>query len=198
MKRKYGISLMVVGVICILSAAAILVYNNYENVNAQKQSSDIVDSLISVANQTQPHSYEDDPFDTEMKTTKIDGYDYIGYLYIPDLDLDLPVMSQWDYKRLKISPCRYYGSVKTNNLVIAAHNYKSHFGYLGKLEPGSTIIFTDVDSKKYRYEVASIEILQPYDVDKVKDAQGDLILYTCTYGGAARVTVRCNILKELP
>ena len=101
-------------------------------------------------------------------------------------------MSDWDYNRLKISPCRYYGSTKTDNLVIAAHNYKYHFGYLGKLKPGDVVIFTDMESETRRYKVISVEILMPTDTQKVKDSGDDLILYTCTYGGAKRITVRCR------
>lgn len=133
-----------------------------------------------------------DPFDEEMKIKEINGYGYIGYLSIPALELDLPVMSEWDYGRLKISPCRYYGSTKTDNLVIAAHNYRFHFGYLGHLKPGDTVVFTDMESETLRYTVTSVEQLMPTDVDKVKDTGDDLILYTCTYGGAKRITVRCS------
>ena len=129
-----------------------------------------------------------------MSVREIDGYGYIGYLSVPALNLDLPVMSEWDYGRLKISPCRYYGSTKTDNLVIAAHNYKVHFGYLGNLKQGDTVIFTDMDSRIHSYKVDFVELLIPTDVDKVKDSGNDLILYTCTYGGAKRIVVRCSYL----
>ena len=104
-------------------------------------------------------------------------------------------MSEWDYGRLKIAPCRYYGSTKTDNLVIAAHNYRFHFGYLGQLQAGDSVLFTDMESKVTEYKVDYVELLMPTDVDKVKDSSSDLILYTCTYGGAKRITVRCSYSK---
>ncbi len=58
---------------------------------------------------------------------KIDGNYYIGVLTIPSLDLSLPVMEDWDDEKLKISPCRYAGSLYQKNLVIAGHNYQRHF-----------------------------------------------------------------------
>ena len=137
-----------------------------------------------------------DPFDEEMTIKEIDGYGYIGYLSVPALSIDLPVMSEWDYSRLKISPCRYYGSTKTDNLVIAAHNYRYHFGYLGHLKEGDVVMFTDMDSGVHNYKVDSVELLMPTDVDKVKDSGSDLILYTCTYGGAKRITVRCSYVEN--
>ena len=134
-----------------------------------------------------------------MVIKEINGYGYIGYLSIPALQLDLSVMSEWDYGRLKISPCRYYGSTKTDNLVIAAHNYRFHFGYLGHLKPGETVVFTDMESEKHIYQVTAVEQLMPTDVDKVKDSGDDMILYTCTYGGAKRITYGAVMpMNEIP
>ena len=62
-----------------------------------------------------------------MATQEIQGYDYIAVLYIPVLELELPVMDQWDYTRLTVAPCRYTGSIYSNDLVIAGHAYEPHF-----------------------------------------------------------------------
>ena len=192
MRNKIATTLMTAGVICIGFAMGLLLYNNYENEKAQESAEVLMESILSIAEESAGAELVD-PFDKEMKIKEIDGYGYIGYLSIPALDLDLPVMSEWDYGRLKISPCRYYGSTKTNNLVIAAHNYRFHFGYLGRLKPGDNVIFTDMESETHYYTVTSVEQLMPTDVDKVKDTGDDLILYTCTYGGAKRITVRCSL-----
>ncbi|MEE1322166.1 MAG: sortase [Acutalibacteraceae bacterium] len=192
MKRKIAIVFMTLGILFIGFAMGLLIYNNYESRKAQESSDVLVESIrLSIAENELTEEITD-PFDEEMVIKEIDGYGYIGYLSIPALQLDLPVMSEWDYGRLKISPCRYYGSTKTDNLVIAAHNYRFHFGYLGHLKPGDTVVFTDMESEKHIYHVTSVEQLMPDDVDKVKDSGDDLILYTCTYGGAKRITVRCN------
>lgn len=192
MKRKIAISLMTVGVIFVGFSMGLLLYNNHESSKAQESSEVLVESIrLSIAENELEESIVD-PFDEEMTIKEIDGYGYIGYISVPVLELDLPVMSDWDYSRLKISPCRYYGSTKTDNLVIAAHNYKFHFGYLGHLQPGDMVIFTDMDANIIYYTVDSVELLQPTDVDKVKDSGSNLILYTCTYGGAKRIVVRCS------
>ena len=195
MKRKIAIAFMTLGVLFIGFAMGLLIYNNYESRSAQKSSDILMESIRLNIAENELRDNITDPFDEEMKIKEIDGYGYIGYLSIPALNLDLPVMSEWDYGRLKISPCRYYGSTKTDNLVIAAHNYRYHFGYLGRLKPDDIIIFTDMDPEISRYRVTSVELLMPTDVDKVKDAGDDLILYTCTYGGEKRIIVRCNYVE---
>lgn len=128
----------------------------------------------------------------EMDELVVDGYAYIGYLSIPDLGLELPVMADWDYPRLKIAPCRYTGTVQGGDLVIMAHNYTKHFGKLSKLKPGNTVLFTDVNGVTTVYEVVTQDVLQPTAVDRVTSAEYDLVLFTCTYGGRTRVTVYCD------
>lgn len=195
MKKRIGVFLMTAGIVMIATAAVILIMNNYNNKKAQSNSELLVDSLMNIISEEELKDTEKDPFETEMKKVMIDGYEYVGYLFIPDLGLELPVMADWDAERLKISPCRYYGSTKTDNIVIAAHNYRSHFGYLGNLKQGSLVMFTDMEAENITYSVISTELLNPTDVDKVIDTGDDLILYTCTYGGASRIVVRCDRVK---
>ena len=101
-------------------------------------------------------------------------------------------MSEYDYSRLKKTPCRYYGSIHTNDLIICGHSYKTHFKYLNKLKQKDLIIFTDVNNVNYVYEVLEIEVLKKTDVEKMIDNNYDLTLYTCTNGGIDRLTIRCN------
>ena len=198
MKNKLGRVLMILGAVCIAAALTILVYNNRESSVAKQSSERIMESLLNELSGIKEPEAEvpTDPFEEEMTIKEIDGYGYIGYLSMPSLSLELPVMSEWDYDRLKISACRYYGSTKTDNLVIAAHNYRNHFGYIGELQQGDTVIFTDMDAHTYVYRVESIELLMSTDVDKVKDTGDDLILYTCNYSGTKRITVRCSYVEE--
>ena len=134
--------------------------------------------------------------DNKMTYTEINGYDFIGYLSIPVLKLELPIMSDWDFERLKIAPCRQFGSTGGGNLVIAGHNYTRHFGYLQKLKTGDLVLFADMEGVMNTYEVKAVEVLQPSAVDEVKNSIWDLTLYTCTYGGKSRVAVFCNYFKQ--
>ena len=80
----------------------------------------------------------------EMPVLQADGKSYIGVLDIPALGLSLPVMSQWSYPNLKLAPCRYTGSAYSGNLILAGHNYPSHFGGLQAASPPltATSLFT--------------------------------------------------------
>ena len=99
------------------------------------------------------------------------------------------------HAKLKKAPCHYYGTYYEKDFVIAAHNYESHFGRLSQLQAGDVVIFTDATDADHYYEVVLLETL-PSEATQEMIASGfDLSLYTCTPGGAKRVTVRCNAVE---
>lgn len=127
----------------------------------------------------------------DMPVREIDGQEYIGVLSVPSLGLDLPVLSEWSYPKLKIAPCRYHGSAYTHDLIIAGHNYRKHFSPIKSLEPGERIVFTDVEGNQFFYQVDTVEILRKTAVEEMEAGEWDLTLFTCTYGGQTRFTLRC-------
>ena len=130
--------------------------------------------------------------DMTMPTVDADGHTYVGFLEIPAIKRILPVMDAWSYPNLKIAPCRFVGTVYAHDMIVCAHNYDRHFGLIKTLEEGDKVFFTDVYGDRFSYEVSEVTILQPTDVDEMKDPDDwDLTLFTCTIGGATRGTVRC-------
>lgn len=195
--NKLGKLFILIGILLITISSSLLVYNYQEDKVAGKKSKEVLKIIKDNIKETNDKKENnqimiEDTQSKEMKTTNINGYDYIGMLTIPSLNLELPIMSEYDYDRLSISPCRYYGSIYTNDLIICGHSYHTHFKYLDNLIQGDTIIFTDIEGTNYIYEVKEIEILNPKDVSKMINNAFDLTLYTCTNDGLNRITVRCN------
>lgn len=132
----------------------------------------------------------------EMPVIQLDGQEYAGILSIPSLSLELPVLRNWSMAALKNAPCCYAGSLYQNNLVIAGHNYKGHFGKLSDLQIGDSIFFTDARGKRFRYEVVEMESLPANAVDDMTEGDWDFTLFTCTVGGRSRLTVRCVLTES--
>ena len=216
MKSKKGTWLIGLGLLLIAAALFLAAYNLYDERRAEQAAQQAVEQLdaclpaespaetLPEGGETLPPAgpgeveipdYVLDP-NHEMPVRNIDGEDYIGVLEIPSLGLTLPVMSEWSYPRLKIAPCRYAGSAYLGNLIIAAHNYRSHFRNLKKLNEGDIVRFTDMDGNVFSYEVTLLEILQPNEADAMESGDWDLTLFTCTVGGKSRVTVRCKRIGE--
>lgn len=139
------------------------------------------------------------PVQSETADIVIGNAAYCGYLTLPSLGLELPVMSSWSYPNLKLAPCRYSGSAETNDLIIMAHNYPSHFGRIGELTTGSQFSFTDTNGIGHPYRVSFIEVIGGQDVEQMfrgQSADWDLTLYTCTLSGQSRVTIRADRLDK--
>lgn len=200
------------GAVLILCALLLLMHNRREDAYAGQETESLlaeVEEAIPVQRSKTPvtevpKKQEDTAAEStvvqlepELPVVMLDGYGYVGYLELLTLELKLPVMAEWDYERLKISPCRQSGSSRTDDLVIAAHNYDSHFGRLKKLSKGDTVIFTDMEGIVNTYFVEKLETLGPDAVDTVLNSSYDLVLYTCTEGGRTRVAVFCRRAEEI-
>ena len=214
MKSKIGYSLIAVGIVLVICACMLVLSNQRENEMAQKQSEEVLEQVIA-AIKAEPETVVDSAAaetgtDTDAgaeagqdegpvisrvevrQTVRVDGNDYMGYLTIPDLGKILPIMADWSYAKLRIAPCRYVGGVQTDDLVICAHNYASHFGDIGKLTPGAIVSFTDVNGIVTDCEVVLVTVLTPDAKEEMTSGEYPLTLFTCTYGGEKRVTVRCR------
>ena len=141
-----------------------------------------------------------DTDDFGKEIISIDGNDYIGWISIPSISLELPVMAQWSEEGLKAAPGRYAGSPSEDNLVIAGHNYRRHFSPIKWLEPGTEVCFTDAEERVRYYEIEETEELLPDQVEamitKTEKDTWDLTLFTCTTSGQARCAVRCRRIDK--
>ena len=195
MRKGFGVSCIILGICCLMVSAGLIIYNQQEAEYAQNASMDILQDLReNIADQEQEESSFDKVTDIpkEILTTQVEGYDCIGFLAIPVLELELPVLTDWSYEKLKIAPCHYFGSYYEKDFVIAAHNYPAHFGKLSLLQPKDLILFTDISGTVYCYEVVLLETLPGSATEEMITSGFDLSLYTCTPGGSNRVTVRCR------
>lgn len=202
----------IIGILLILAALGLAYYNYLENFRAGADADDIYaklheqitmhteagkeTELSQTENGEGTENAETDALE-EPATITLGEYEYMGEIEIPALSLKLPVISDWSYPKLKVAPCRYYGSIEGNDLILAAHNYDSHFGKLKNLELGEEISIVDITGQKYSYQITSMEVLEDTQLsDLVKEGSWDMTLFTCTKGGKMRVVVRCRMKRE--
>ena len=200
MKRKLGLLLIVLGVGLIAGALGLFLRNQQEDLAAETASREAIVKVVEVIREHQtaptvPAVPLPEPERT-MTVSVIDGYGYIGFVSMPTLGLELPVMADWSYDQLKLTPCRYTGSVFTDDLVLMAHNYKKHFGPIRRLKTDDPVTFTDMDGSTYEYRVVAQEVLGSGAVEDVTAGEYDLTLFTCTYGGENRIVVRCDRIEN--
>lgn len=213
MKRK-GSILITLGLLLVAAALLLTVYNLYDQQRAARsaaQAAAQLDAILptpavpqdnagTLPEQTAPvlpdaeteiPDYILNP-EMEMPVETMDGVEYIGILQVPALELELPIISQWSYPALKKAPCRYSGSAYTGSLILAGHNYTSHFGKLRKLHTDDSVILTDMAGNVFRYRVAELEVLQGTDLEGMTAGDYPLTLFTCTAGRQNRIAIRCR------
>jgi sortase A len=198
--KKTGVSLIVAGVLLLLGAAGLTAYNISDSMRARQAVEAIIGPIAQAIEQQEPSAFVRPESDAipEMPVRVQDGRRYIGIIEIPALSLSLPVLENWSYDLLKVSPCRYTGSYYTNDLVICAHNYASHFNGLRYIDIGSDVYFTAVNGMTFHYVIDNRETLTPEENDRMITSNGewDLTLFTCYIGGATRCTLRCSLVSE--
>lgn len=182
--NKLGKIFIVIGIILISISSYLLIDNFLEEKHAENSSKEVLEIMEQTTNNIINLS--------NNSTVSINGDSYIGIIYLPSLNLELPVMTKYSDVNLQKAPCVYYGSIYTNDLIICAHSYKAHFKYLSKLSKNDYIIIKDINNQEYYYQVLFTEVLEPTDVLEMIDNEYDLTLYTCTPDGQKRITIRCN------
>ena len=201
MRRKVGSICMILGMIMVCGAVLLLVHNERQALHAARTSASVLPMVqAQIAPEPTPEKLQQllvpvellEPEALEMTEVVIDGNAYIGYLSIPALEVELPVLSEWSYELLEIAPCRYFGTLREDNLVLMAHNYHRHFGDISTISIGEPLSFTDMDGIVTEYEIVARDILVPGAVEEMTAGNYDLTLFTCTYGGQSRVAVYCE------
>lgn len=202
-RKQEGLLLITIGLLLIAAALFLVSYNLYDELRAEQAARQAVNKLEASTNQEPLASDERTVIpdyvlspNMEMPVETINGIDFIGVLRIPALELELPIISEWNYPNLKTAPCRYSGSAYLNNLIICGHNYTSHFGTLKNLWEGDIATFTDMDGNVFTYKMVERETLNPTDIEGMESGNWDLTLFTCTVGGQSRVTIRFELEED--
>ena len=198
--KKTGMALILAGVLLVTGALGITIYNVWDDNRAERAVDALLGPVAEAISEKETDSFvrPEGGVVPEMSVMEKDGLRYIGILDIPALSLSLPVLENWSYELLKISPCRYTGSYYTNDLVICAHNYAAHFNDLRTVDMGVDVYFTAVNGNAYHYVIVNRETLMPDENDRMitTDGSWDLTLFTCYIGGGSRCTLRCKLVQE--
>ena len=204
MRRKLGISLMALGLALLAASVGLLSFNRREADRAEAASmellpavSDAIAAQMAQKTETTLHlPIFAEPTDLKMKEVEVDGYLCVGYVSIPRLELNLPVQASCTDENLKVSPCLYSGTTMEDDLVLAGHNYRRHFGPIRRLKSGDDVVFVDMEGNVIHYQVTAVDAVPPTAVEEVTSGQFDLALVTCTYGGETRLVVYCDRFEE--
>lgn len=196
MKRKVSNFFIFLGSISIVCAFALFCYNYHLDQISAEHCKNIVTEFQNLVKPQDDDFSDGELFLDETKNEGIwiNGALYIGVLEIPKLELVLPIHMDLSMAKLSTAPCAYEGNLDNDDLVIAAHNYRSQFGLIKSLTRGDEVTITKPTGKILQYQVESVSVIHMSETATLLDRKNwDLTLFTCDYPDAdLRVMVRCN------
>lgn len=136
---------------------------------------------------------------TELPYIEYEGYQIIGTIKIPKIDIEYPILVESTKDSLEKSITRV-GNGKVNevgNLSMAGHNYLdgTMFGKIDELQNDDEIIIKDLLGNEVNYKVFDIFVTNPNDVgvlESVDKEAREITLITCTNGNKNRLIVKAR------
>lgn len=177
---------MIIGGVLVIGTLLLFLYNRWDAHSVSVKSEEVINEIKEYLNQPQLN------INDEMPSVIISDDYYIGYLTIPSLQVEVAVLDEFDQNKLKIAAARQYGTTYDDDLVIAGYNYKWHFGRFNEIQIGDILAFTNMNGISVIYEVKNIDLVDPYDIEKIQDSDYDLVLYTSNISGKNKIAIFAN------
>lgn len=128
---------------------------------------------------------------------QFEGFNVIGIIKIPKIELEYPILEQTSNTTMKISISRFWGKEVNGygNLSLAGHNNYdgTMFGKNKKLQIGDKVELTDLTGKTIEYEIKDIFKTDPNDTSVLvteDENVREVTLITCSSGRAERLIIK--------
>ena len=142
---------------------------------------------------------EKQPEENKKIELKYKGYNVIGLIEIPTIDLKYPILEKTTKATMRTSISRFSGGEvnELGNLSLAGHNNYSGtmFGKNKNLKIGDKIYLTGLDGKTLEYEIYNKFITDPDDVSILETTDKDskeVTLITCKNGRTERLIIKAK------
>ena len=198
MKKKEMLVYKILLVILIIVAvviASIIIHKQYEDRVYDVENKEIVKLF---------HEQEESQDDKKTKRVelKYQGYDVIGLIEIPAINLEYPILDKTTKATMRTSISRFSGGDinELGNVSLAGHNNYSGtmFGKNKNLKLKDKVLLTDLTGVTIEYEIYDIFVTDPDDTSilETKDeTKREVTLITCKNGRSERLIIKAREIK---
>ena len=131
--------------------------------------------------------------DPAMPVLELEGRDYIALIDVPGYGCSLPVGSQWNKNMTRQYPCRFWGSVNDNTLVIGGSDQHGQFTFLDTIDLGAGITVTDMSGCEFHYCVTRVDRSKQAQSQWLCREEYDLTVFARSSTSLEYIAVRCNM-----
>ena len=193
MKNKIYNVILVILVVALVVTIILIAIKYGRNQLKEKELENIVDEV----------RLEIDRITSEEKTKQVQvkykGYDVVGIISIPKLEIEYPIIDKTDEEAMKVSITKFWGNNVNDigNFTMAGHNYidGTMFGGTKKLNVGDLIEMTDLLGRTIEYQIFDKYVIEPNDVECIKSVEEntrEITLITCTNGRNNRLIIKAR------
>lgn len=193
MKKKiYNIILKILALILLVVISIIA----FKRINNQIKEKELINTVADIKVKLEEIKESEND---EKTITKYKGYDIVGIIEIPKINIEYPIINQTSDETMALSITKFWGNNVNDigNFTMAGHNYfdGTMFSNTNKLNIEDTIKMTDLDGKTIEYKVFDKYIIDPNDVkcvQSVKENTREITLITCINGRNNRLVVKAR------
>ncbi len=193
MKKKiYNIILIILALILLVVISIIA----FKRINNQIKEKELINTVADIKVKLEEIKESEND---EKTITKYKGYDIVGIIEIPKINIEYPIINQTSDETMALSITKFWGNNVNDigNFTMAGHNYfdGTMFSNTNKLNIEDTIKMTDLDGKTIEYKVFDKYIIDPNDVkcvQSVKENTREITLITCINGRNNRLVVKAR------
>lgn len=193
MKKKiYNIILIILALILLVVISIIA----FKRINNQIKEKELINTVADIKVKLEEIKESEND---EKTITKYKGYDIVGIIEIPKMNIEYPIINQTSDETMALSITKFWGNNVNDigNFTMAGHNYfdGTMFSNTNKLNIEDTIKMTDLDGKTIEYKVFDKYIIDPNDVkcvQSVKENTREITLITCINGRNNRLVIKAR------
>lgn len=192
MKKIYNIILIILALILLVVISIIA----FKRINNQIKEKELINTVADIKVKLEEIKESEND---EKTITKYKGYDIVGIIEIPKINIEYPIINQTSDETMALSITKFWGNNVNDigNFTMAGHNYfdGTMFSNTNKLNIEDTIKMTDLDGKTIEYKVFDKYIIDPNDVkcvQSVKENTREITLITCINGRNNRLVVKAR------
>lgn len=187
-------------IISFIIVVTFIVIKHYNNQLKETKNKEVVETFEASLIQNNDEENIDEP-----KSVTLEGYNVIGIVKIPKINLEYPILDIDTYnpddtkEPMKIAIVKYWGGRvnEYGNLSIAGHNNYdgTMFGKTKNLNIGDNIEMTDLSGLTLQYKIFDKFITDPNDVTilQTKDKTiREVTIITCTNGNKDRLVLKAK------
>ena len=151
MKKKiYNIILIILALILLVVISIIA----FKRINNQIKEKELINTVADIKIKLEEIKESEND---EKTITKYKGYDIVGIIEIPKINIEYPIINQTSDETMALSITKFWGNNVNDigNFTMAGHNYfdGTMFSNTNKLNIEDTIKMTDLDGKTIEYKV---------------------------------------------